>query len=203
MTSNPKDSACPSDELLVGYLTADLAAAERQRCEAHLRECDRCVITAAMVQRRLRIGDEVPIAIPDAIAARVRPPVPVASPAAAPVTPARRSDWVAAVREWAGSLGRLPILVPAAVAAVAVLLIVSPPPSTTPSGGSRAVPGSSATLRVTGHHVPVYERPSSRTAEIANLDRGEYVTVRGEDRNWYRVALPDGREGWVEREAFE
>ena len=192
-----RSAGCPGDELVAAYVSVGLSDSERADIEAHLRLCDRCVATVALVQRRLCLADEVPAAVPATVNERVRALNPVE------ITASRRADWWSVVREWATALLRPPVLIPAAVAAVVLVLVVVPRPFTSPPHLTRGLPQAAQVLRVTGHAVPVYAQPSSRAAVVASVERGAHVTVRGEDRDWYAVVLPDGREGWIEREAFE
>ena len=41
--------------------------------------------------------------------------------------------------------------------------------------------------------------PSTSRSKLAMIDRGRTVSVTGKSGNWYRVALADGRTGWVWR----
>ena len=194
--------ACPGDESVVAYVTAGLTDAERGDIEAHLRSCDRCVATVAMVSQRVRLGDEIPAAVPRSVRDRVSASIPLVAPAPDGPPASRGSDWLSIVREWASAWLRPPVLIPTALAVGALLFVVTQSP-TAPADRSRSLPSAPATLRVTGHAVPVYEQPSSRSATCAKVEHGTQVIVRGEERDWYSVVLPDGTSGWVEREAFE
>ena len=72
-----------------------------------------------------------------------------------------------------------------------------------PSGPlMRAVP-LDQTLRVRAVTVRVYARPDTRTPVLAVLSPGAVVDVRELDQEWYRIVLPDGREGWVEQAGLD
>ncbi len=58
-------------------------------------------------------------------------------------------------------------------------------------------------VRVTATSASVRAEPNLQADEIATVSRGTFVSVTEEDRNWLRVALPEGPTGWVERQAFE
>jgi uncharacterized protein YgiM (DUF1202 family) len=57
--------------------------------------------------------------------------------------------------------------------------------------------------RVTAMRAPVRAQPSAHAPLVATLHRGDRVEVRDEERVWLRVALDNGMEGWVERDAFK
>lgn len=57
-----------------------------------------------------------------------------------------------------------------------------------------------ATATITAWHLNVRDYPSPTTGEvIARVGRGEVynVTARSSFNDWWRLALPDGRQGWV------
>jgi len=187
---------CPDDERVAAYVSVGLSDAERDEVEAHLRRCDRCVNIVAIVQQRLSLADEIAAPVPAGVRARVR--------SVAEVPALRQVSWWAVARDWMTPLLRAPVLIPAVAAAGALMLILTVAPRIfSPRDLTRGLPPVAEKLRVTGHAVPVYERPSSRAAVVASVERGMSLTIRGEDRDWYSVVLPDGKEGWVEREAFE
>jgi hypothetical protein len=101
---------------------------------------------------------------------------------------------------------RLPILVPAALAAGALLMVATRPPTTEQSGQgerSRAVAPDAVKLRVTAVEATVRSRPSMQSEVVATVHRGTVAEITGEERDWYEVRIDGGHPGWVEREAFE
>jgi uncharacterized protein YgiM (DUF1202 family) len=58
-------------------------------------------------------------------------------------------------------------------------------------------------LRVTAEEALVRTQPAFRQPVVATLRRGTSVKVIGEEGDWYRVVLADGKQGWMERRAFE
>ena len=67
---------------------------------------------------------------------------------------------------------------------------------------SRAVPMDQS-LRVTLPHADVRSQPSTHADIVATLSRGTVLQISGEEREWLRVSLDNGKEGWIERRAFE
>ncbi|MCS6879010.1 MAG: tetratricopeptide repeat protein [Geminicoccaceae bacterium] len=49
----------------------------------------------------------------------------------------------------------------------------------------------------------VRAEPATASAAVGSLRRGSEVTVRGEERGWYKVELSSGRTGWVYRRFLE
>lgn len=202
------ESRCahPNDEWLVAYLTAGLSDDERRGLDTHLQGCDRCVGSLSTMQHRLGMAAEVGVPVPRAVFGRVAG---LAAPAASssPRLPAPLS----ALLDRVLSVLRLPVLVPVAVAATALVVLVSQWDTTRPAPQrerSRAV-NIEQTLPVTVPEAEVWPQPSRArqgTAAgrvIATMKRGTRVAVIGEKGDWYRIALPDGRMGWMERTAFE
>lgn len=195
---------CGTSEVLVSYLTTGLSESERRSIDTHVRGCDQCIKTLTLLQRRLLSADEIPAPVPLSVLER----------ATAAATPERRQKPAAGLAEaWSAlsSVGRrlsahirLPALVPAAVAAGALLVVAGEHnwTQTEPKEMTRAVP-SHRTLRVTAQEVIVRAQPSSRTDAVGTLTRGTTIEVTALEKDWYRVTLPSGADGWVEREAFE
>jgi uncharacterized protein YgiM (DUF1202 family) len=101
---------------------------------------------------------------------------------------------------------RVPVLVPAALAAGALLTVALQPGSMErPDSGelNRAVAPDSVRMRVTAVEATVRSRPSMQSETVATVHRGTIVEVAGGERDWYEVRLDSGPKGWVEREAFE
>jgi len=192
---------CPSDEWLVAFLTGGLNVAERQQVDRHLQRCDQCVESLMIAHRRLRIASEVPAPIPAGVRQRTEP---APTGRTAPSPPAvRRPAGVSRLLGWLASGRRLPVLVPIAVAAGALLVIATQQTwEPRPRDRTRALP-MSQTLRVTATAAAVRRQPTLRADVLATLHRGAAVEIRGEERDWYRIALPGGAEGWVDRSAFE
>jgi anti-sigma factor RsiW len=173
-------ASCPNDELLIGYVTGDLAGPEQRQINDHVSTCDRCIETARAVHARLRVTSE-PLESPPAV---LRGRVHAANGERRPVP----------------LLLRLPILVPMSLAAGALLVVgvetwVGP---ARPPVLIRAVQ-----IQRTTHGTPVHAQPSEHAPVVASLNAGESVEVRSEQPGWYRVTLADGSEGWIEARAFE
>jgi len=198
VTSSPPPAPpprCPGDEVLVASLTAGLSGAESAALDSHLDSCDRCVAALQVVQLRLALADEIATPVPRTVRARV-------PGAAVPARAAR--DWLATVRDLLAAMVRLPVLIPVSVAVGALLMVASQTwlSPTPPREMTRSVPLQQR-LRITAPDAVVRVQPAARADAVATLSRGALVDVTGEERDWYRVALPNGTEGWVERRAFE
>jgi hypothetical protein len=199
-------SSCGSNEMLVSYLTTGLSDAERHSIDTHVRGCDQCIRTLTLLQRRLLSSEEIPAPVPAFLVERATD---AATPERAPVKPAAglAEAWSAlsSVGRRLSAHIRLPALVPAAVAAGALLVVagehnwMKPEPL---KEMSRAVPSHRA-LRITAPEAVVRLQPNSRTEVVATLSRGTTIEVTSLEKDWYRVTLPGGAEGWVERQAFE
>lgn len=193
-------SACPSDEVLLAYLTKILESDAAQHVDAHVDVCDVCLGALWAAQQRLSRDAEMAEPVPAAVLQRLAavPPQRAAMPAGDPTSasPMRR-------------VRRLPVppplrvLLPLALAASVMLVIASQPwwNQSPQRPVTRAVPMSQQ-LRVSAHQAPVRLQPHLQAEVIATLSRGDVVEVGGEDREWYRVVLPDGGQGWVEQQAF-
>ncbi|MFQ5664937.1 MAG: zf-HC2 domain-containing protein [Candidatus Binatia bacterium] len=200
------DARCTTTELLVGYLTTGLTASERRDIDRHVRGCDQCIRTLTLLQRRLLSAPEMAAPVPAAVVERAR--------AASTRDVGHARPAVGLGEAWAAlsSVGRrlsahikLPVLVPAAVAAAALLVVATEQTWVTPAPQrelTRAVP-MHQTLRVTAQEAIVRNQPSTRTQIVGTLQHGTTIEIAGQERDWYRVTLPDGTEGWVERRAFE
>lgn len=196
---------CADEEGLILYLTRGLAEPERAAVEAHLSRCDACVYGISLLRKRLNVDATVDRPVPAALRERVRELIDAgerdlaAKPAAAPL-----AGWLHRVRDGLDRFLRLPVLVPAAVAAGALLVVgLQNDPGRGPSHpGIRAVEQTTE-LRVTAARAFVRELPRATGAVVTELKAGELVRVASEDRDWYRVVLSGERSGWVEREAFE
>jgi hypothetical protein len=203
---------CSDEEGLILYLMRGLSAQDRVAIETHLAHCDSCVYGISLLRKRLRIEDCVDRAVPSALRQKVREVIEAgareiaeqhAVDAARPAPPAL---WLHRVRDHLDRFLRLPVLVPAAVAAGALLVIGVQNQGIDGAGpersGIRAIERVS-TLRVTAARAVVRREPRASGATVAELKAGEQVQVAGEERDWYRVLLSDEQSGWVEREAFE
>jgi anti-sigma factor RsiW len=177
---------CPDDELLIGYVNGDVPAADLDRIGAHLDTCDRCVENARAVSARLRATAEPLESPPPGVLARAQ-----AALAPQPALAGNRRVPL---------LLRLPILIPMSLAAGALLVVgthtwLAPHP---PRVLNRAVQ-----IQRTTHAAAVHARPSAQASVVASLNAGEMVEVHATQPGWYRIALPDGGEGWVEAQALE
>ena len=204
--ATPGESNCGTHEVLVSYLTTGLSDAERRSIDTHVRGCDQCIRTLTLLQRRLLSAEEIPAAVPASVIERATA---AAMPDRRPVKPAAGlSDAWAALSSVGRRLSahiRLPALVPAAVAAGALLVVAGEHNWTKPEPlkeMARAVP-SHRSMRITAPEAVVRAQPSSRTEILVTLGRGTTLEVTSLEKDWYRVTLPSGAEGWVERQAFE
>jgi hypothetical protein len=199
-------SSCGTTEMLVSYLTTGLSDAERHSIDSHVRGCDQCIRTLTLLQRRLLSAEEVPAPVPASVIERAT------AAATREHRPAKPAAGLAEAWSALSSVGRrlsahirLPALVPAAVAAGALLVVagehnwMKPEPL---KEMTRSVP-SHRTLRITAAEAVVRAQPSTRTEVVATLTRGTPLEVTSLEKDWYRVTLPGGAEGWVERQAFE
>jgi len=194
---------CADEEGLILYLTRGLANGEREAVEAHLSRCDSCVYSVSLLRKRLHVDSSVDRAVPVALREKVRDLIDAGTRDLAAEVRTPAVSWVHRVREGLDRFLRLPVLVPAAVAAGALLVIgVRSPDLATNSSGIRAVE-QATTMRVTANRAMVRDLPRAASPVVAELKAGESVRVASEDRDWYRVILSDERSGWVEREAFE
>lgn len=200
-------SGCASGEQLVLYAAGGLDGSERAALVAHLASCDACVETVAVVHSRLALAPTVETPIPLAVQRRaaavlvepmgeLAPSVERARPLAVEDTP----GWLERLRGWL----RVPVLIPAAVAAGALLMVsVVHQPSASDGERSRALAPAAVRLRVTATEARVYARPSQNSELVGSVHRGAMLEVAGEERDWYEIHLEGGRPGWVAREAFE
>jgi len=188
----------PSDEVLAAYLSTGLSTADRGDIARHLRVCDRCVQTVVAAQYRIGMALEIGAPVPEAVRERARTPeLLVPSRGSAP------PRWLSLIRDRLSGVLRLPVLAPVALAAGLVLVVATSSTWLRPRGDlTRSIP-LHQNLRVTTTEAPVRDQPSTRAEVVATLRHGNAVEIRDELRDWYRVALPDGTEGWVLRQAFE
>jgi len=206
--TGPGSAGCADEERLILYLMRHLGDRERAVVEKHLGHCDACVYGLSLLHRRLRIQDSVERPVPVEFQERVRAIIDLEAgerSGHAAATRAPTSGWWERVRDSLDRFLRLPVLLPAAVAAGALLVVG------VQDGyfGGRGVPNDiravdlTRDLRVTALRAEVRERPSAHSTLVGEVERGELLRVAGEERDWYRVVLPRGGAGWVAREAFE
>ncbi len=196
---------CSDEESLILYLTKGLSRSDRVAVEAHLSRCDACVYGVALLRKRLHIDESVDRAVPTALREKVREIIEAGARDLAEQNsqPAPAASWMHRVWDSMDRFLRLPVLVPAAVAAGALLVVgVQNQNVGSGSSGIRAVEQVSM-MRVTASRATVRELPRPTGQVVAELRAGDRVELAGEDRDWYRVVLSNDRSGWVEREAFE
>lgn len=217
--------SCPSGEFLVAAITGGVNDDEQRWLDIHLDSCDRCLETVDTALQRLRIADEIPAPVPQAVqlraatAAAVPESAPVLLPGPGPLTdrsvatpgPATRwlaTGWLAprwrgGGRDWVASLLRPPVMIPAAVGLVAVLAVATQTWMTpaVPRSLTRSIPVPQH-VRVTAIEVPLRRRPSNNAEIVATVARGTVVEISGEERDWLHVTLPNGTEGWVDQGAL-
>ncbi len=200
-------AGCWDEERLVLYAAGALDGAEHAALAAHLADCDACVAAVAVLHRHLALAPETASSVPLELnrrALRAFAGEPAESAAAAPASPPRPS-WASRLARARGLL-RLPVMVPAALAAGALLAVglqsgVLQHSAT--SEGTRAVALPSANRRVTAVEAAVHSRPSLQSSVVGSVRRGTMVAVSGEERDWYEIRVDGGPLGWVEREAVE
>jgi hypothetical protein len=197
----PSTGNCPDGELLLAFLTAAVDSETARRLDAHLDACDACLEALVTAQNRLARSSEMTEKVPPSLSERLAavPPQRAATPAgdrhvAYPANRRVRRLPVSPILRFAG---------PLALAASLLLVVASQTSwfSATPQRQTRSVPMSQH-LKVTAREVQVRAQPHLQAEVVAKLTRGDVVEVGGEDREWYRVALPGGGEGWVEQYAF-
>jgi len=211
-------TGCPNDEVLAAALTTGVGADEQQQLDAHLDTCDRCLDAIGAAMRRLRIADEIPAAVPDALRRRAAvaasepvpallpgphhpsPPRPAPARLAAGGPAARRST---GARERVAALLRPPLMLPAALAAAAVLVIATQNwmTSDVPRPLTRSI-NVQQHARITATEAAVRRQPSGHAEVVATVTRGTLVDISGEERDWSHVTLADGTEGWVDQGAL-
>jgi hypothetical protein len=197
----PSTGPCPDGELLLAFLTAAVDSETARRLDAHLDACDACLEALVTAQSRLARDSEIDEAVPPSLSNRL---------AAVPPQRAARSAGDGHVAHPANRrVRRLPVppvlkfAAPLALAASLLLVLASQTSLFTPTAQrlTRSVPMSQK-LKVTAREVQVRAHPHLQAAVLAKLSRGDVVEVGDEDREWYRVVLPGGGEGWVEQQAF-
>lgn len=204
-------SSCAGEEHLVLYASDGLEGPARAAAEAHVVGCDACLQSVVRVRRRLAIAGDFAALIPPAVQHRAGLALERGMRELERETAGASEGVRAAQRHHVGVLERLsnwlrvPVLVPAAVAAGALLAVVTlqHPADRTAGERSRAVAPASATLRVRAVEAQVYSRPSMQAQVIATVKRDTRLEVAGEERGWYEVRLEGGSAGWVAQEAFE
>ncbi|GIW44484.1 MAG: hypothetical protein KatS3mg077_1766 [Candidatus Binatia bacterium] len=194
-----RKNECPAEETLLEYALNFAHAATAAAVEAHLEICDACLWALALAQRRIvEMERGCDVAVPPQLAEKVAaPPHRVAATAAG-------SAWAASEPQRARRLTSSGFW-PLALAAGAVLAIAVQVRDWTVLGGAdrttRSVPLEKV-VRVAASSAPVRREPHPAAEVLATLRRGDEVTIGTEEREWYRVSLPNGTEGWVEQDAF-
>jgi hypothetical protein len=210
------DAMCPTEEALAAFLAASgslppdlmqgwdrtaLSEEELRALTAHVDVCDRCVEELQTASRRLALAAEMPIPVPAEVAARTAI---VVEQLDAQTTSRGFGTWIAELGERLKAAISMPVLVPVALAALALIVVVPRlQTSTAPDAElSRAV-DMRQSARVTADSAVVRKEPAADGAVIKTLKRGEHMVLIAQQGDWYRVALADGGEGWIERRAFE
>src|ERR1700687_5895508 len=189
-------TSCPDEERLIAYLTTALPVDEQRYVDNHVDCCDPCVETLLTIQRRLHDMTDQMLPVPESVQRRAEAAIADdGGPTGA--LQAVRSRW------WAGVF-LLPILMALSIGAGAFLMVsvqtwrASAPPRIL----TRAIPIRQS-LPVTIPEAVVRAEPDVAATVIAKLMRGDAVEVQSEEHDWYRIALPNGHQGWVEQRAFE
>jgi hypothetical protein len=206
-------ASCPSQETLAAFLvtsasvpvelTGDWPGVSDEQMQAlsrHLAVCDRCVEELRAASHRLALANEIAAPVPSELVARVNADL---RPRAR-VAPLERFRPLVALRDWAASTLRLPVLVPAALAALALIVVVPRLQQWTSSDAelSRAVELRQV-ARITVEAAAVHSARDTASPVLTTLVRGDRAVLNGEQDDWYRVELADGAEGWIERNAFD
>ena len=200
-------SGCWDEERLVLYAAGALDGAEHAALAAHLADCDACVASVAVLHRHLAIAADAPAPVPMGINRRALTAFadrPAESMSVAPALPPRLG-WRTRIARARGLL-RLPVIMPAALAAGALLAVGLQTTWLQHSATlerTRAVAPPSASRRVTAVEAAVHSRPSLQSSVVGTVRRGTVVAVSGEERDWYEIQVDGGPLGWVEREAVE
>ncbi len=190
---------CPDEETLLAYGLGLAEETAARAVEAHLESCDACLSALALAKQRLRQTEgDFAVTVPPEIVEKVAAtPHRAAAASAGGTSPATRRRV------------RLPIplgrLLPLALAASVLLVVGSQAglwrTNSEPERLTRSIAlDKSATVSVAV--ASVRREPHPRADIVATLRRGDVVRIGTEEREWYRVSLPDGTEGWVEQDAF-
>jgi hypothetical protein len=185
--------------MLIAYLSDEVAIPERSRIDAHLDECEACLELTLSAHARLRFGaiaEPVPTIFSQPTA--VVPPHSAAGPAGiAPSHPQRPK----------GVVRYLPVppprwlMAPLALAAGLALMLVAPDFNRGIDAPLTRGVDDTSIVRITAHQADVRADPSLHAVVVAQLARGTVLDVAGQERDWYRIRLASGGEGWVEQRA--
>lgn len=197
--SETATAACPSAEILLTFaLSGSSGVADVDR---HIDDCDPCLSTLQRLHRSVAMIPDMAVPVPARVRAQAGVPVPQ------PVAPARQPiETRPSLGERLAAWLRYPVLAPAAFAAGVLLYFAAlqmPVPGL-PASASRSVPQPlPVTRRVSVPEARVYTEPSLRADVVTKLGRGAAVEVSIVERGWYRVALADGRIGWIEGQSLQ
>lgn len=202
MTSvEPKADLCPSEEELMAYLGGVTTAERQLAIDAHLATCDACLQALIVAARRTALSRETLLLVPEEVLARA-----AARVGHAAVAQQRADDSTAKRRGVLGSGLRLPArwAALALAAGVALVVVQSRWFGNVPGGVERQVRAVriNEEVKISARRAEVLAGPHPRAAVVATLTRGDTVRVGGQERDWYQVILPDGREGWILIEAL-
>ncbi len=195
----PAGAQCPTSEAVLAHLIS--APATANAIDAHIDGCDHCARLLQRLQHTLGLMAEMPTTVPAPLRERV------AAMSAPTATRPQLAASRASLWERLAAALRYPVLMPAAFATGMLLYVIAqqlPPAPGLPAAASRSVsqPGP-VTRRVTVAEAWVYSEPSSRAQVVAKLSRGNAVDISTEERGWCRVALADGRQGWIEGRSLQ
>jgi hypothetical protein len=185
-----------------GWGDTVLSDEELRALATHVDACDRCIEELRVASRRLTLATEMAVEVPAAVAARAAIAAGMPSKVAAKTSVA--GGWFAELRERLAAAVTMPVLVPVALAALALIVIVPRLQNPTVRDGelSRAVELRQP-ARVTVDSAAVRKEPAGDAVVVTTLVRGDRTVLVAQQGDWYRVALADGGEGWIERRAFE
>lgn len=195
-------ASCPAEEELAAYLSGVSSTARQLAIDAHLAACDACLRAVMAAARRTSFDREILLPVPEPVlvrAAAAATQAPTTQPASGERSgqerrPVLRSPLPPA-RWW------LSAALAASLAWVAVQTGWLQNVPEIAHRQTRAV-RTEEEVKISARRAEVLAAPHPRAAVVATLARGDTVRVGEQDRDWYRVTLPDGREGWIAMEAL-
>lgn len=196
-----KSASCPPEEELAAYLSGVSSAARQLAIDEHLAACDACLYAVMAAARRASFDREILLPVPEPVLARAAGAT--QAPATQPASGERSGQKRQPVLR--SPLPRARWWLSAALAASLAWVAVQ-------TGWLQNIPEiayrqtravrTEEEVKISARRAEVLAAPHPRAAVVATLARGDTVRVGEQDRDWYRVTLPDGREGWIAMEAL-